>query len=85
MDNWEKFNGTSLPNKEASYSISNLEDISDRDYYHAQKEWDVFEIRNLGDYHEFYVQTDTRLLVDASEKFRDKCIEIYGRHPSRQE
>ena len=42
MDNWEKFNGTSLPNKEASYSISNLEDISDRDYNHAQKEWGVF-------------------------------------------
>ena len=30
------------------YSELNLEDISDKDYQHAQKVWDAFEIRNLG-------------------------------------
>ena len=49
---------------------------------HAQKVWDVFEIRNLGEYHDLYVQTDTLLLADVYEKFRDKCIEIYGLDPS---
>ena len=57
-----------------------MEDISDKDYNHAQKVWDAFEIRNLGDYHDLYVQTDTLLLADVFVKFRD--IEIYGPDPS---
>ena len=36
----------------------------------------------MGDYHDLYVQTDTFLLADVFEKFRDKCIEIYGLDPS---
>ena len=48
---------------------------------HAQKVWDVFEIRNLGEYHDLYVQSDALLLADVFEKFRDKCIEIYGLDP----
>ena len=52
------------------------------DYNHAQKVWYVFEIKNLGDYHDLYVKTDTLLLEDVFEKFRDKCIEIYGLDPS---
>ena len=78
MDSWERFNETSLPPKKAFYSELNLEDISDKGYNHAQKVWDVFEIRNLGEYHDLFVQTDTLLLADVFEKFRDTCIEIYG-------
>ena len=44
MDSWEKSDETSLPDKKAFYSKLNLEDISDEDYAHAQKVWDVFEI-----------------------------------------
>ena len=82
MYSWERFNETSLPPKKSFHSELNLEDISDKDYLHAQKVWDVFEIRNLGEYHDLYVQTDTLLLADVYEKFRDKCIEIYGLDPS---
>ena len=82
MDSWEKFDEISLPPKEDFYSESNLEGISDKDYAHAQKVWDVFEIKNLGEYQDLYVQTDTLLLADVFEKFRDKCIEIYGLDPS---
>ena len=31
---------------------------------------------------DLYAQTDTLLLADVYEKFRDKCIEIYGLNPS---
>ena len=60
----------------------NLEDYSDKDYFHVQKVWDIFEIRNLGEYRDLYVQTDTSLLADVFEKLRDSCIEIYGIDPS---
>ena len=64
MDNWERFNETSLPPKESFYNELNLEDISDKDYIHAQKVLDVFKIKNLGEYHDLYVQSDILLLAD---------------------
>ena len=35
MDNWERFNETSLPNKESFYSNLNMENIEDIDYRHG--------------------------------------------------
>ena len=81
MDSWERFNET-LPDKKAFYSKLNLEDITDKDYEHAQKVWEVFRIKNLGEYHDLYVQCDTLLLADVFENFRDKCIEIYELDPA---
>ena len=43
MDNWEKFDETILPTKEALYSNLNLENISDESYAHNQKVWEVLE------------------------------------------
>ena len=81
MDSWEKFDENTLPPKEAFYSNLNLEDISDEDYAHAQKVWDVFEINNLGEYHDLYVQSDTLLLADIFENFRNMCLNIYELDP----
>ena len=77
MDSWRKFDENTLRPKEAFYSNLNLEDISDEDYAHAQKVWDVFEINNLGEYHDLYVQSDTLLLADVFENFRNTCFEKY--------
>ena len=38
--------------KKALYSELNLEDITDKDYSHAQKVWEVYEIKDLGEYHD---------------------------------
>ena len=56
MDTWEKFNETNLPNKEPFYSELNKEGVTDEDYVHVQKVRDVFEIKNLGEYHDLYAQ-----------------------------
>ena len=77
MDSWEKFNETELPPKKSFYSELNLEDISDEDYAHAQKERDILELKNMGEYHDWYVQSDTLLLADIYEKIRNTCIKIY--------
>ena len=81
MDNWAKFDETTLPPKEAFYSNLNLENISDEDYEHAQKVWNISEIKNRGEYHDLHFQSDTLLLADVFENFRNKCIEIYELDP----
>ena len=48
---------------------------------HAQKVWDVFEIKTLGEYHDLYIKIDTLLLADMFEDFRNKCLEIYELDP----
>ena len=82
MDSWERFDETSLPYKEAFYSELNLADITDKDYGNARKVWKVLRIKNLREYHDLYVQSDTNLLEDVFENFRDKCIEIYELDPA---
>ena len=83
MDIWERFIETLLPDKKDFYIKLNLKDITDKDYEHAQKVWEIFEIKNLGDYHDLYVQSDTLLLADVFENFRDMCIEIYELDPAQ--
>ena len=81
MDSWEKFDENKLPPKKDFYSNLYLEDISDKDYTHAEKVWDVFKIKHLDEYHDLYVQTDTLLLSDVFENFRNLCIKIYELDP----
>ena len=82
MDSWERFDETSLPDKKDFYSELNLEDITNKNYEHAQKVWEVFKIKNLGECHDVYVQSDTLLFADVFESYRDKFIEIYELNPA---
>ena len=34
-----------------------------------KKVWDVFEIKNVGEYQDLYIQTDTLLLPDVFKNF----------------
>ena len=60
----------------------NLEDITLKDYAHAQKVFQELKLKHLGDYHDLYVQSDTLLLADVFENFRNKCTEIYELDPA---
>ena len=81
MDSWGKFEETILPPKKDFYNKLNLADISDYDYEHAKKVWDIFEIENMGEYYDLYLQTDTLLLSDVFENFRNKCVKTYELDP----
>ena len=82
MDRWGKFNEETLPDKESFYRNFNLESITDEDYVHAKKVWEVFKIKSLAEYHDLYVQSNTLLVVDVFENFRDSCIDTYELDPA---
>ena len=69
MDDWEKFNETSLPEKEDFYSDLNVEDITYVDYVHAKRVCKDFEIKNLLEYPDLHVRSDKLLLADIFENF----------------
>ena len=82
MVSWERFDETSLPEKNVFYSELYLEDITDKDYGHAQKVFEEIKLKNLGNYHDLYLQSDTLLLADVFGNFRNKSIEIYELNPA---
>ena len=53
-----------------------MEDIIDTDYAHAKRVSKDFEIKNVGEYHDLYVQSSALLLADVFENFRNMCLEV---------
>ncbi len=85
MTDRSKFDETSLPPIEAFKSKITQEDIEDKDfrkdYAHAQRVWQEFNIENMKQYHDLYLQTDVRLLADVFETFRELCMKDYSLDP----
>ena len=50
--------------------------ITDTDYAHAKRVSKDFEVNDLGEYRDLYVQSDTLLLADVFDSIRNMCIEI---------
>ena len=50
MDDSEKFNETTLPEREEFYSNLNLEETTDADYMHGKRVCKEFEIKIFGEY-----------------------------------
>ena len=82
MDEWDKFNEKKLPCKESFYSNLTMEDISDTDYKHANNVFEKFNLNNLSDYHDLYVRSDTLLLANVFENFRNACLNNYELDPT---
>ena len=82
MESCERFHETSLPDKESFYSNLNMKDITDVDHRHANKVFKAFKLKDLGQYHDLYVQSDTIQLCDIYENFRNICIKVYELDPA---
>ena len=76
MDSWEKFELLVPVDQNLYYSELNDSNISDEDMNHVKNVCNTLKITNLGQYHHWYVQSDTALLADVFENFRDKCLDI---------
>ena len=72
IDEWEKFNETTLLEKKEFYNNLNMQD--DADYIHTKRVCKDFEIKNLGQYHHLYLKSDKLLLPNVFLK----TLEIYG-------
>ena len=82
MDNWERLNETLLPSKESLFSNLNMENIDHIDYRHGNNVFKRLKLKNLGEYHDLYVQRDTLLLADVFENFRKTCLKVYELDPA---
>ena len=60
-----------------------MEDITDADNAHAERVCKNFEIKDLGEDHDLYVQNNTLLLADVFKNFRNMCIKIYEPDPAK--
>ena len=58
-----------------------MEGISHKDCDHAKNVWNMFNMKNLGNYHDLLVQSDTLLLLDVFQEFRKTCIKEYELDP----
>ena len=83
MDDWEKFNETSLPEKK-NFTVNQIWKL----YAHAKRVCKDFEIKNIGKYHDLYLQSDTLLLSDVFVNLRNislvwiKITTFFKRHVS---
>ena len=83
MNDWEKFNKTSLPKKEEFYNNFGMEDNTEADYMYAKRVCKDLEIKTLGEYHDLNLKKDTLLLNDVFENFREICLKTYHLHPAK--
>ena len=69
--------------KKDFYGFLNMKDITNADYVHAKRVCKDFQIKHLGECHDLYVQSNTLLLADVFENFRDICINTYKLDPAK--
>ena len=81
VSDFDVFSESSLPPKEAFDNALNESKISDNDYIHAQRVWTEMGCQTFKDYMEIYVLSDSLLLFDVFESFRDLCLDYYGLDP----
>ena len=81
FNSFEKFKETNLPDIDKLFSPLKDSDISEKEYQRASDVWKVFEIKNLGEYHDLCLKTDVLLLCDVFEKFINVCLKDYCLEP----
>ena len=72
-----------LTRKREFCNESNMEYFIDSDYSHKKRIRKDFEIKNLCEYHNFYLKSETLLPGDILGNFTEICLEIYELDPAK--
>ena len=81
MDSFKRFKEDKLPDIHCFFGSLKNCGISEEEYKRACDIWKVFEIKNLGEYHDLYLKCDLLLLCDVFEKFINVCLVDYCLDP----
>ena len=65
MNSYKRSNENELPDRVKFFSSSKEVGIHEKEYKTAINVWKVFEVDNMGQYHDLYLKTDVLLLCDA--------------------
>ena len=68
MSEWE----LTIDERENFYSNLDMEDITVADYMYAKRVCKDFEMKNLGEFHDFYLKSNVLLLVMMFSKTPEK-------------
>ena len=60
-----------------------MEVITDSGYNRAKRACNDSGTKTFAEYHDFYLESDTLLLVDIFENYRKMCLEIYQLYPAK--
>ena len=53
-----------------------MKDITGADFMQGKRNYEDFEIKHLGEYHDLYLTSDTLFLPEVFKNFRKLCLEI---------
>ena len=82
MDSHDKFLEQKLPPIEAYKNDLTGVELAEEEYSFAKEIWDTFKLQNLGQLHDLYLSTDTHLLTDVFNGFRDLAYDVYKLDPA---
>ena len=83
MDNLEKLNEASLPEKEDFRSHLKMEDITYADYAHVKRVCKDFQIKKFRRILRLVCQSDTLIATNVFENFKNICLAIYELDPAK--
>ena len=81
MNSFKKFSKGRLPDKSKFSSSLKGYGINKKQYDRAVNVWKVFQIENIGEYHDLYLKTDVLSLTDVFERFIKTCLDYYSLDP----
>ena len=79
---FSNFEEENLPPISSFYNELTETELNVDDYEKVTSLWNKFEMHNLGDLHDLYVETDVHLLADCFENFRQFSLKNYQLDPA---